>query len=81
MRIGDVFRTADREPQLFLGRIKSGPDSIDEGVKVIVDTFDSRQEWGPCPWTPRGDDWPSTGDRALIARVGTETWVLGWFPR
>lgn len=68
------------EPQLFIGRVKEAPDGLDEGVKVIVDSFDTRLEWGPCPWTPRDGEWPGRGDRALVARVQNETWVLQWWP-
>lgn len=81
MRLRDAVRPDPGEPQLIVGRVKAQPNSLDEGVMVIVDDFDQRFEWGPYEWRARGTAWPSNGDPVLLARVGPQKFLVDWWPR
>lgn len=81
MRLSEATRPDPSEATNVVGRIKAAPDTETEGVYVIVDDFDQRFEWGPYPWRPRGDDWPARDDRALVTRVGSERFLVDWWPR
>lgn len=82
MDLRDVFPRSREGSPLVVGRIKAAPDTDDDPVFVIVDDFDQRFEWGPYDWRPRGaGDVPSRGDVALLARVGSRTFLIDWYPR
>jgi hypothetical protein len=82
MRIADALRSnAPTDAVLVTGRVATSPEDFDEELYVLIDRFDQRFRWGPCPWPRRGDELPARGDRALVARVDGETWCIAWWPR
>src|SRR4051812_15548989 len=62
------------------------PTHSTQPIRVIIPSFDPKQLWGPCPWSPIILDstelaFPSEDDRALVVISSEENpWIVTWWP-
>jgi hypothetical protein len=67
-------------PKLLAGVTANDPGSITGPLFVTINSF-GPQQWGPCPFTPRGSSWPSAGLPCLVALDDDgQPWVVVWWP-
>lgn len=63
--------------------VATNADDITDEVEVIIPAFDPVLRWGPCRWTPRGDQvtFPQRGDECLIVFDNRNIpWITCWWP-
>lgn len=68
------------KPTAFDALIANSPVSDTDDLFVTIPGFDEgANQWGPCPFMPRGDVLPSRGDMALVVFSDSNVpWVVAW---
>lgn len=63
------------------GVVTRAPSSTTDLLHVAIPSFDDEQEFGPCPWMPRGTTLPQPGTRVLVVISDQQApWVVAWQP-
>ena len=82
--LGDVFvarGTAPASP-FIEGVVANTPADAGDQLEVRLKRFDGGKTRFPMDgWTPRGEDLPTRGDKALVVQSNLgRYWCICWFP-